>query len=313
MARGFARSLTSRDLHDVARLHARAKRLAGVHEDLTEVSLAAASDRTARVPRYTRAGDHGELVYPLVDSRGRPVAVLTLSFALAERADALAAGRREVLLAGVGAALLLVIGIGALARRLLVRPIEQLAASAAALAAGQPAEPLRWCRHDEVGALAASLDAIGGTMQALGARIEGLARQDPLTGVLNHRGLHDALHDALEGARDRQREGRRRRARRRPLRVAQRRRRARCRRRGAAHRSRVLLQGELRPGDVCGRIGGDEFLLALADSDAWGAERVVERLRSAVAAAPARSGGRRADASAPASPSSPATRATRSA
>ena len=45
-----------------------------------------------------------------------------------------------------------------------------------------------------------------------------------------------------------------------------------------------VLQGELRPGDVCGRIGGDEFLLALPDSDAWGAERVVERLRSAVAA-----------------------------
>ena len=41
--------------------------------------------------------------------------------------------------------------------------------------------------------------------------------------------------------------------------------------------------GELRPGDVCGRIGGDEFLLALPDSDAWGAERVVERLRGAVA------------------------------
>ncbi len=51
-----------------------------------------------------------------------------------------------------------------------------------------------------------------------------------------------------------------------------------------------VLQGELRPGDVCGRIGGDEFLLALPDSDAWGAERVVERLRSAVAAAPMRNG-----------------------
>ena len=40
----------------------------------------------------------------------------------------------------------------------------------------------------------------------------------------------------------------------------------------------------------CGRIGGDEFLLALPDSDAWGAERVVERLRSAVASTPARGG-----------------------
>src|SRR5262249_50227151 len=53
-----------------------------------------------------------------------------------------------------------------------------------------------------------------------------------------------------------------------------------------------VLQGELRPNDVCGRIGGDEFVLALPDSDAWGAERVVERLRSAVAASPTRLGGR---------------------
>ena len=73
--------------------------------------------------------------------------------------------------------------------------------------------------------------------------------------------------------------------------------------------ARVIL-GELRPGDVCGRIGGDEFLLALPDSDAWGAERVVERLRSAVAAAPLRERPLRASPSAPASPSSRATRAT---
>ena len=53
--------------------------------------------------------------------------------------------------------------------------------------------------------------------------------------------------------------------------------------------ARVIL-GELRPGDVCGRIGGDEFLLALPDSDAWGAERVVDRLRSAVASVPIREG-----------------------
>jgi diguanylate cyclase (GGDEF)-like protein len=107
---------------------------------------------------------------------------------------------------------------------------------------------------------------------------------DLLTGVLNHRGLHDALHEALEradkrgekvavvvldidnfeqlnasaghGAGDE------------ALRIA----------------ARVML-GELRPGDVCGRVGGDEFLLALPDSDAWGAERVVERLRGAIATA----------------------------
>ena len=141
---------------------------------------------------------------------------------------------------------------------------------------------LRWPRRDVLGTLASSLDSIGGTMQAQRARLEGLALHDPLTGVLNHRGLHDALHEALERARDRHEKvalvtldiddfehlndldghavGDE------ALRLAAR-----------------VLQGELRPGDVCGRIGGDEFLLALADTDAWGAERVVDRLRGAVA------------------------------
>jgi diguanylate cyclase (GGDEF)-like protein len=137
--------------------------------------------------------------------------------------------------------------------------------------------------------LAGSLDALGGTMQALHARIEGLALKDPLTGVLNHRGLHDALHDALEGARDRKEkvavvvldidhfeqlndaDGHA--AGDEALRIAAR-----------------VLEGELRPGDICGRIGGDEFLLALVDSDAWGAERVVERIRGAAASAPVHAG-----------------------
>ena len=153
----------------------------------------------------------------------------------------------------------------------------------------QAGRAARLDRRDEVGALAGSLDAIGGTVRALRARIEGLALQDPLTGVLNHRGLHDALHETLEGARDRREkvavvvldidhfeelnDNAGHAAGDEALRVAAR-----------------VLQGELRPGDVCGRIGGDEFLLALPDSDAWGAERVVERLRSAVAAAPTRDG-----------------------
>ena len=137
--------------------------------------------------------------------------------------------------------------------------------------------------------LAGTLDALGGTMRALQGRIDGLVLKDPLTGVLNHRGLHDALHEALEGAGGRSEKvavvvldidnfeqlnaagghaaGDE------VLRMA----------------ARVIL-GELRPGDVCGRIGGDEFLLALPDSDAWGAERVVDRLRSAVASVPIREG-----------------------
>ena len=190
-----------------------------------------------------------------------------------------------------------------------MRPVERLSRSALRVAAGKPGAPLGWRRRDAVGVLAGSIDALGGTMQALQARIDGLVLKDPLTGVLNHRGLHDALHEALETrARPREKvavvvldidnfeqlnDAAGHAAGDEALRIA----------------ARVIL-GELRPGDVCGRIGGDEFLLALPDSDAWGAERVVERLRSAVAAAPIRDGPRAASPSAPASPSSRATRAT---
>jgi diguanylate cyclase (GGDEF)-like protein len=282
VARGFAQSLGPRELRNLERLRARAARLGGVHADLTAATVTAATAATPRGARYRHSVDRAALVYPLVDDRGRPVAVLTLEFALTERAEASAAGRREVLLAGIGAALLVILGTGAIARRLIMQPVERLAGASAALVAGRPPEPLRWDRGDELGTIATSLDAVGGTMTAMRARIDGLALKDPLTGVLNHRGLHDALHDTLDGARDRGEkvavvvldidhfeelnDGAGHAAGDEALRIAAR-----------------MLEGELRPGDVCGRIGGDEFLLALPDSDAWGAERVVERLRSALA------------------------------
>ena len=296
LARSFTQSLSRRELRDLDRIRERATRLSGAHPDLTAVAVLGPTADAPRVARYAQRGATSELVAPVLDGRGRPVAVLRLRFALDKRAEALTAGRREVVLAGVGAALLLVIGVGALGWLLVVGPVERLSRVAMGLAAGKPGEPTclgraprhgfaRSPRRDAVGALAGALDALGGTMQALQARIDGLVLKDPLTGVLNHRGLHDALHDALETARDRKEKvavvvldidhfeqlndavghGAGDEA----LRMA----------------ARVIL-GELRPGDVCGRTGGDEFLLVLPDSDAWGAERVIERLRGAMASAP---------------------------
>jgi diguanylate cyclase (GGDEF)-like protein/putative nucleotidyltransferase with HDIG domain len=44
------------------------------------------------------------------------------------------------------------------------------------------------------------------------------------------------------------------------------------------------IEAELRAGDICGRVGGDEFVLALVRADAHSAERVLGRLRRALEA-----------------------------
>jgi diguanylate cyclase (GGDEF)-like protein len=42
------------------------------------------------------------------------------------------------------------------------------------------------------------------------------------------------------------------------------------------------IEAELRAGDICGRVGGDEFVLSLVRADAHSAERVLGRLRRAL-------------------------------
>ena len=55
------------------------------------------------------------------------------------------------MLAALGAGLLLVIGVGALSRLLLVRPVERLSRDALLVAAGKPGPALGWRRRDAIG------------------------------------------------------------------------------------------------------------------------------------------------------------------
>jgi diguanylate cyclase (GGDEF)-like protein len=112
-------------------------------------------------------------------------------------------------------------------------------------------------------------------------RLDSLALRDPLTGVLNHRAFQDALETELRRARreswpvsvvsidvDGFRE----------LNDT----------RGHGHGDATLvaiaegLASNLRPGDVCGRVGGDEFMLALSGCDADGAQEAITRLRAGI-------------------------------
>jgi diguanylate cyclase (GGDEF)-like protein len=114
-------------------------------------------------------------------------------------------------------------------------------------------------------------------------QLEALALRDPLTGVLNHRAFQDSLETEL------------RRARRESWPVAivaididgf----RGMNDTRGHAHGDAALvavaegLASNLRPGDLCGRVGGDEFMLALSSCDSHNAQEAIVRLREAVAA-----------------------------
>ena len=112
-------------------------------------------------------------------------------------------------------------------------------------------------------------------------RLESLALRDPLTGVLNHRAFQDQLETEL------------RRARRESWPVAvvavdidgfrevndvK----------GHGHGDALLvtvaeaLASNLRPGDLCGRVGGDEFMLALSNCDSEAAREVLARLRRGI-------------------------------
>jgi diguanylate cyclase (GGDEF)-like protein len=112
-------------------------------------------------------------------------------------------------------------------------------------------------------------------------RLDSLALRDPLTGVLNHRAFQDALETELRRAR---RESS-------PVSVVSidvDGFRAANDTHGHGHGDAMLvaiaegLGSNLRPGDVCGRVGGDEFMLALSNCDTDGAEEAVTRLRAGI-------------------------------
>ena len=119
-------------------------------------------------------------------------------------------------------------------------------------------------------------------LEAENRSLADLALTDPLTGLLNHRASHERLDDEIRRA------GRQRY----PIavsvvdldffkglndswghevgdKVLQ----------ALAH----VLTNCLRPGDIAGRLGGDEFMVALVNSDTETAEEVMERLRVALA------------------------------
>ena len=243
---------------------------------------------------YKEEREHGthlaELNFPLREQGARrSSASLGLYLDLAPLDAALASRERRLLLAAVSTGLLLVLLGILLLKRTVLGPLDQLRSAARAIRDGHADIRLEWSRGDELGMLAEDFDEMARELDESHARLESLALTDPLTGLLNHRAFQERLGSELERA---SREDY-------PVAVV------------AidvdhfkeingclGHASgdealRLLaqtLRSVVRPTDLAGRVGGDEFMLALIGVDAARAEQVVVRLRSKLASSRLSSG-----------------------
>lgn len=226
-------------------------------------------------------GAHYAEIDEPVMRRGKTRAMLELHYDLKDLDAALARDKRTVIMASVLAALTLWLLSLLLINRTLVQPLARLGAATRRLGAGERTHRLNWGRRDEIGVLADDFDQMADQLDAAQGHLETLALTDPLTGLLNHRAFNERLELELRRA---ERKG--------------------------GNVSVVALDVDkfkevndayghaagdeglrqladvmrlhLRPGDLCGRVGGDEFCLALVDADAHEAEGVIERLRQQI-------------------------------
>jgi diguanylate cyclase (GGDEF)-like protein len=219
---------------------------------------------------------YGKMIRPVSgDADGEPLAMLELHYDLAMLDEAQAADGRTMSGVGLAAAMLLGTIVSLLLGRAVVRPLESIRDAANRLRDGERDARVESPRRDEIGDLARDFDRMADAL------LEAL--KDPLTGLLNHRAFQERLGEELKRA---QREGH-------PLAVVaidlddfksindafghvsgdE-----------ALRAVARVVSAVLRAGDLCGRVGGDEFMLALIGADGDAASDIVERIRRRAAA-----------------------------
>jgi diguanylate cyclase (GGDEF)-like protein/putative nucleotidyltransferase with HDIG domain len=238
------------------------------------------------VQPYTevRAADgahYGKLTH-LITRGGTPRAMLELHYDLKSLDAALAYDKRTVAGVALLAALTLTLVVNLFLGRAMLAPLQRLRAAAHRLGAGERGTRLGWGRRDEIGLLAQDFDRMAAELDGAQRHLESLALTDPLTGLLNHRAFKERLEQELRRAEREKyalavvaldvdnfkeindRWGH-----------------------AAGDEGLRVLAGafrvHLRPSDVSGRVGGDEFCLAIVRSTAEEAEQVVDRLRDHIA------------------------------
>jgi diguanylate cyclase (GGDEF)-like protein len=217
---------------------------------------------------------YAELNHPIRRGDGEIVAALELHYDLKALDGALTADQHSLMtraaIAGSVLALLTIIFLV----RSVVRPLDRIRAVTNRIRLGDKGARLAWSRRDEIGDLARDFDRMADEL------LEAL--KDPLTGLLNHRAFQERLGEEL------------RRAEREAYPVAlialdiddfkvvndafghatgdE-----------ALRLLTAVIRSELRPFDVCGRVGGDELMIAVVGATCAQAEEVADRLRAGAA------------------------------
>ncbi|MBA3420796.1 MAG: GGDEF domain-containing protein [Thermoleophilaceae bacterium] len=233
----------------------------------------------------TDGAHYAELNYPIRrfrDGRQQLVGALELHYDLKQLDQSLAADKSALTMASALAAVTAALLISLLLSRAVLSPLDRLRAATRRIGGGEVAARLNWKRGDEIGALARDFDRMAAELETAHGHLEELALTDPLTGLLNHRAFQERMRQELRRAEreayavsvvaldvdhfkqvnDRW---------------------------GHAAGDQVLralatsIRGELRPSDVCGRVGGDEFMLAIARAGFERTEQIIDRLRERIA------------------------------
>jgi diguanylate cyclase (GGDEF)-like protein len=275
------------DLADAQLMQQRVQTLQELNSNLIKIAVSwhdvhgrtqvaeAGDDATGHAPaidvgpqEYRVIGHHAEIHHPVGTD-----AMLELHYDLAALDRARDADGTALSLLGLIAALALGGLVSLLLHRTVVRRLDRVRAVANRLREGDSTARTNLGGRDEIGALATDFDRMADALLE--------AAKDPLTGLLNHRAFQERLGEELRRA---ERGGY-------PVSVvaldlddfkatngA----------RGHAVGDEALravaagLRDELRAGDLCGRVGGDEFMLALLDADVGVADLIVDRVRERV-------------------------------
>jgi diguanylate cyclase (GGDEF)-like protein len=206
---------------------------------------------------------------------GAPLAVLELHYDLKALDMASARQQRTVATIAILGAITVALLLALLLTRAVVMPVDLIRQAANGIRRGDRGLRLNWHRSDELGDLARDFDLMADALLE--------AEKDPLTGVLNHRAFQERLGQELN-------RGRRTHTQMAIVAIDVDNFKAVNDVDGHAAGDAALLglaraiATSIRPFDVCGRVGGDEFVLGLSGTTPQEAVEVVERIRQALIA-----------------------------